>query len=187
MDFVMNGTQPPRNGNRDPYMAPHGVFRSQGDDRWVSIVVRNDDEWRKMCTVMSKPELANDSRFATLAARKENEDALEAVVTSWTESCSAEEATQKLQQVGVPSYPSLDGRDMLANPQAESRGFFVELPHPEVGVRRHLGIPWHMSHTPCKVRRPAPMLGEGTDYVLGDIIGLKKEEIAALREKEVLV
>jgi crotonobetainyl-CoA:carnitine CoA-transferase CaiB-like acyl-CoA transferase len=187
MDYVMNKTQPPRNGNRDPYMAPHGVFRSRGEDRWVSIAVRTDDEWRKMCAVMGHAELAHDSRFATLAARKENEDALEAVVTSWTESCSAEEATQRLQQAGIPSYPSLDGRDMITNPQAEARGFFVELPHPEVGVRRHLGIPWQMSHTPCEIRRPAPLLGQDTDYVLEHILGLRGEEIANLREKEVLV
>lgn len=187
MDFVMNGEQPPRNGNRDPYMAPHGVFRSKGEDRWVSIAVRTDDEWRKLCTVMGKPELASAPRFATLAARKENEDALEEIVTAWTRERSAEEATQQLQQAGIPSYPSLDGRDMLANPQAEARGFFVELPHPEVGVRRHLGIPWKMSHTPCEIRRPAPLLGQDTDYVLEQVLGLRGEEIVSLREKEVLV
>ena len=93
----------------------------------------------------------------------------------------------ELQQAGIPSYPSLNGRDMLANPQAEARGFFVELPHPEVGTRRHLGIPWKMSRTPCEVRRPAPVLGQDTDYVLEQIVGLSREEVAALRAKEVLV
>ncbi|MBI3246559.1 MAG: CoA transferase [Deltaproteobacteria bacterium] len=187
MDYVMNKTQPPCNGNRDPYMAPHGVFRCKGDDRWVSLAARDDDEWRRLCTVMGKPALASDPQFATLVARKENEDALEAEVTAWTHERSAEEATQQLQQAGIPSYPSLDGRDLLANPQAEARGFFVEFEHPEVGTRRHLGIPWHMSHTPCEVRRPAPMLGEATEYVLEQIIGLTHEEVAVLREKNVLV
>lgn len=187
MEFAMNGTQPPRNGNRDPYLAPHGVFRAKGNDRWISIAVRNDDEWRKLCGVMGKPELATDSRFAMLAARKENEDVLEAVVTAWTQEHAPEEATQKLQDAGIPSYPSLDGRDMLANPQAEARGFFVELPHPEVGTRRHLGIPWRMSHTPCEIRCAAPVLGQDTDYVLEQIIGLKKDEVASLKEKAVLV
>jgi crotonobetainyl-CoA:carnitine CoA-transferase CaiB-like acyl-CoA transferase len=187
MDFAMNGTQPPRNGNRDPYMAPHGVFRARGDDRWVSITVRNDDEWRKLCNVMGRPELAADSRFVTLAARKQNEDALEAIVTAWTQERPPEEATQKLQDAGIPSYPSLDGRDMLANPQAEAHGFFVEFDHPEVGRRRHLGIPWQMSRTPTKIQRPAPMLGEATDYVLTEIIGLSREEVASLRKKEVLI
>ncbi len=187
MEYVMNKTQPPRNGNRDPYMAPHGVFRCQGDDRWVSIVVRDDAEWQRLCAVMGKPELASNAQFATLAARKENEDALEATVTAWTRGRSAEEATQQLQQAGIPSYPSLDGRDLLANPQAAAREFFVEFEHPEVGKRRHLGIPWRMSETPCTVQRPAPMLGEATEYVLEQIVGLSHAEVVALREKNVLV
>ena len=84
MDYAMNGTQPPRNGNRDPYMAPHGVFRCKGEDRWVSIVVGNEEEWQRFCKAIGQPALATDVRFATLAARKENEDALEQIVTTWT-------------------------------------------------------------------------------------------------------
>jgi crotonobetainyl-CoA:carnitine CoA-transferase CaiB-like acyl-CoA transferase len=186
MDYVMNGTQPPRMGNRDPYMAPHGVFRCQGEDRWVSIVARNDAEWQKMCTAMGQPGLAVDARFSTLAARKENEDSLEQYVTTWTQGRSVEEVTQVLQQVGVPAYPSLDGKDMLANPHVAARGFFVELEHPEVGKRRHLGVPWKMSHTPCEIRRPAPCLGQDTNYVLEEILGLSREEIASLKNSEIL-
>ncbi len=187
MDFVMNGTQPPRLGNRDPHMAPHGVFRCQGEDRWVSIVVGSDKEWQQLCVAMDQPDLAKDPRFATLAARKENEDSLEQLITVWTQERSAEEVTHGLQQAGVAAYPALDGRDMLANPQVEARGFFVELEHPEAGKRRHFGIPWKMSRTPCEVRRPAPCLGQDTEYVLAEILGLSRDEISALREREVLV
>ncbi len=187
MEYTMNGTQPPRLGNRDPYMAPHGVFCCRGEDRWVSIAVRNDEEWRRMCAVMGRTELATDPRFAVLAARKENEDTLEEIITAWTQERSADEVTRSLQQVGIAAYPSLDGKDMLANPQVAARGFFVELEHPEVGKRRHLGIPWKMSRTPCEVRRPAPCLGQDTDYVLGDILGLSREDISSLRAKEVLL
>lgn len=187
MEFVMNGTQPPRNGNRDPYMAPHGVFRCRGADRWVSIAVESDEEWQRMCAAMGQAALAADARFATLAARKEHEDDLEHLVTAWTQERSADEVTRCLQQVGVAAYPSLDGKDLLANPHVAARGFFVELEHPEVGKRRHLGISWKMSRTPCEVHRPAPCLGQDTDYVLGEILGLSGDEISSLREREVLV
>ncbi len=187
MEYAMNGTQPERNGSRDPYMAPHGVFRCKGNDRWISLAVRNEEEWQRFCAVVGQPGLAADPRFKTLAARKENENALEQVVNTWTQEWSAEEATQRLQQAGIPSYPSLDGKDMLANPHVTARGFFVELEHPEVGKRRHLGIPWKMSRTPCGVRRPAPCLGQDTDYVLEEILGLSRGEIASLKENEVLV
>ena len=186
MDYSMNGTQPERMGNRDPHMAPHGVFRSKGDDRWVSLSVRDETEWQRLCEVMGQPELGSDARFATLTARKENEAALEEIVTAWTQEISAAEATQNLQQVGIPAYPSLDAIDMVNNPHVGARDYFVELEHPEVGTRRHMGIPWTMSRTPCEIRRPAPCLGQDTDAVLTDIVGLSQDEIAALRAKDIL-
>lgn len=187
MEYAMNGTQPERNGSRDPYMAPHGVFRSQGNDRWVSLAVRDEQEWQRFCNVIGQPGLATDARFKTLAARKENEDALEQIVTAWTQERSADETTQRLQQAGIPSYPSIDGKDMLANPHVIARKNFVELEHPEVGKRRHIGIPWKMSRTPCEITRPAPCMGQDTDYVLERILGLEHAEIAALRSRDVLV
>lgn len=187
MEYAMNGTQPERNGSRDSYMAPHGVFRSKGNDRWVSLAVRDEGEWQRFCRVIGQPGLATDGRFKTLAARKENEDALEQLVNAWTQERSAEDVTQRLQQAGIPSYPSLNGKDMLANPQVTARQTFVELEHPEVGKRRHAGIPWKMSGTPCEVKRPAPCMGQDTDYVLEQVLGLGKAEIFALRSRDVLV
>ncbi len=186
MDYSMNGTQPERMGNRDPHMAPHGVFRSKGDDRWVSLSVRDEAEWQRLCEVMGQPELSADTRFASLAARKENEAALEAIVTTWTQERTADEATQALQNAGIPAYPALDALDMVNSPHVGARDYFVELEHPEVGTRRHMGIPWSMSRTPCEIRRPAPCLGQDTDAVLTDIVGLSQDEIAALREKDIL-
>ena len=186
MDYSMNSTQPERMGNRDPHMAPHGVFRSKGDDRWVSLSVRDEAEWQRLCEVMGQPELILDARFASLAARKENEAALEAVVTAWTQERTADEATQALQNAGIPAYPALDALDMVNSPHVGARDYFVELEHPEVGTRRHMGIPWTMSRTPCEIRRPAPCLGQDTDAVLTDIVGLSQDEIAALRERDIL-
>ena len=186
MDYSMNGTQPERMGNRDPHMAPHGVFRSKGDDRWVSLSVRDEAEWQRLCAIMGQPELSSDARFASLAARKENEAALEEIVTAWTQERTADEATQALQKVGIPAYPSLDAIDMINNPHVGARDYFVELEHPEVGARRHMGIPWTMSRTPCEIRRPAPCLGQDTEAVLTDIVGLSQSEIAALRAKDIL-
>ena len=186
MDYTMNGNQPPRMGNRDPYMAPHGVFRSQGDDAWVSIVVGTEDEWRQCCTAIGQPGLADDPRFASAADRKANEDELEQIVTAWTQERTAQQATETLQAVGVAAYPALNGREMLTDPQVEARDTYVEHDHPEIGVRRHLGIPWKMSHTPCEVWRHAPVFGQDNDYVLTEVLGLSPAEVTGLKEKEVL-
>jgi benzylsuccinate CoA-transferase BbsF subunit len=167
-------------------MAPHGLFRCQGDDRWVSIAVADEDEWRRLCQGMGRPDLATDPRFATLADRKQHEDALEELIGAWTVTLTAEEATKRLQTVGVAAFPALTNKDLAMDQHLDSRGFFVELPHPEVGVRQHAGIPWVFSDTPCQVQRPAPCLGQDTDEVMQRVLGYSTEEIAALKERGVL-
>jgi benzylsuccinate CoA-transferase BbsF subunit len=186
MDAVMNGVAPERNGNRDPLMAPHGIFRAAGDDRWIALAIRSDDEWRRLATAMDEPEAADDARFTTLAARKANEDALEALVTTWTAARSPEDVTALLQRVGIAAFPAMSNRDLFDDSHLRARGFFVELEHPEVGMRRHLGIPWRMSGTPCAVERPAPCIGEGTDYVLGEILGLDAATRDDLRARRIV-
>jgi crotonobetainyl-CoA:carnitine CoA-transferase CaiB-like acyl-CoA transferase len=186
MAQVMNGAQPPRIGNRDPHMAPHGLFRCQGEDRWISLVVANDEEWQRFCSAMGRPELATDQRFATVATRKHNEDELEKLVTAWTETLSAEDATNKLQTAGVAAFPVLTNKELAEDQHLRSRGFFVEQPHPEVGVRRHAGLPWIFSDTPCQVRSPAPCLGQDTDDVMHRVLGYTSEDISAFKARNVL-
>jgi benzylsuccinate CoA-transferase BbsF subunit len=181
----MNGTQPERDGNRDAHMAPHGVFRSAGKDRWVSLAVRTDDEWRRLCTVIGQPELAQDTRFLTLDNRKQHEDALDTIVTEWTTSRTPEEATAQLQAAGIPSAPAMTNKDLSSDSHLNSRPIFVYNDHPEIGAKQHVGIPWQFSKTPLPVRA-APTLGQDTDYVLRDILGYKDTEIATLRARDVL-
>lgn len=186
MAQTMNGSQPSRIGNRDPYMSPHGLFHCLGDDRWVSIAVANEDEWQRLCAGMGRPQLATDPRFASLTVRKQNEDALEELITAWTETLSAEEVTAKLQTAGVAAFPALTNKELAEDTHLRDRGFFVELPHPEVGVRRHAGVPWVFSETPCQVRRSAPCLGQDTDEVMQRVLGYSVEEIAKLKANGVL-
>ena len=186
LDCTMNGRQPPRDGNRDPHMAPHGVFRAGGDDRWIAIAVEDDAAWARLARAMGRPDLAADARFATLVARKRNEDEVEAVVTEWTRERTPEDATALLQAAGVPALTAASNRDLAEDTHLAARGFFVDLPHPEVGVRRHAGIPWRMSASECRVARPAPCLGADTDAVLRDVCGYDADAIARLRAGDVL-
>jgi len=186
MAHAMNGESLPRIGNRDPLMAPHGLFRCQGEDRWVSIVVANEDEWLRFCQGIGQPALAKDPQFATAAQRKANEDALDTLITEWTTTLTAEEATRRLQAVGVAAFPTVTNKELAEDAHLHSREFFVEQPHPEVGARRHAGVPWVFSDTPCHVRRPAPCLGQDTDEVMQRVLGYSVEDLAALRSKGVL-
>jgi crotonobetainyl-CoA:carnitine CoA-transferase CaiB-like acyl-CoA transferase len=175
----MNGTEPPRDGNRDPHMAPHGVFRSAGEDRWVSIAVGSDEEWRSLVAVIGDGELSS-ARYATLADRKRHEDEIEARLTRWTTTLSADEVTRRLQAAGVAAFPTMTNQDLAEDPHLNGRGFFVDVPHPEVGKRHHAGIPWKLSKTPCAVTAPAPCLGEHSREVLSDVLGYSEVEIEAL-------
>ena len=191
LECTMNGREPERNGNRDPHMAPHGIFKCQDlpekvldmtIDRWVAIVCEDDAQWARLAAAMGKQELANDARFRTLAARKANEDELEAIVTQWTLPQKFDEAAKKLQAAGVTAAPCADNKYLCdEDPHMKQRDYWVELPHPEVGIKRHAGIPWRMSETPSGVRSAAPCLGQHTDETLARL-GYGTAEIESLRK-----
>jgi len=187
MAWTMTATQPARDGNRDPHMAPHGVFRADGDDRWVAIAVEDDAAWSRLAALLGRPELAADARYATVVARKRHEDDVEALLARWTSTRSPAQATTELQEAGIAAFTAATNRDIADDPHLAARGFFVEYAHPEVGVRRHLGVPWRMSRSDCRVRQPAPCLGADTDAVLREVCGFTPAEIAALRDADVLV
>ncbi len=185
MDFALNGTQPARMGNRDPWMAPHGAFRCAGEDAWIAIACADDAEWRALARAID-PDLLEDPRFVDLAARRRNEDALEACIAGWTRTQDAHALAIRLQAVGVPAYPSLSAPELVQDPQLAARGFFERLEHAEVGRRTHAGIPWLLTHGRNGVRSPAPLLGADTESVLRDLLGHSPEEIARLTEDKIL-
>lgn len=186
MDYAMNGTQPPRMGNRDPIMAPHNCFRCAGQDEWVAISCASDADWQSLCRVMGQEQLLTDERFSTAKARKANEDALEQIVTAWTSTQEKWTVAHRLQADGIAAYPTLSSQGMLEDPQLNERGFFVRLPHAEVGAQAHAGMPWKFTNAPNGVRAPAPLLGQDTDSVLHDLLGYSTDEIAQMKETKVL-
>lgn len=186
LEQSLTGAQPPRAGNRDPHMAPHGIFRCAGDQRWVAIAVRDDAEWRRFAACIGAEELGVDPRFATLAARKANEDALEALVSGWTRPLPDDEVVARLQAARIPAAVAMTNRDIAEDADLQRSGFHVYRDHAEVGRLLHLGIPWQMSDTPCSVQRAAPCLGEHTDDVLRRVVGYDDARIESLRAAGVL-
>ena len=186
MEYAMNGNEPTRRGNRDIHMAPHNCFRCAGEDEWVSIVCGTDEEWQALCQVMGDAMLVMDARFQTARDRRANEDELEKLITAWTEKRDKWEVTKTLQAVGVAAFPSMNSKDLADDPHLNERGFFAELPHDEVGIRKHTGIPWVLTESPNGVQTQAPLLGQHTDQVMREVLGYSDEQIAKLKEQEVL-
>lgn len=180
LDYTVNGRVAARMGNRCPYGAPHGVFRCQGEDRWVAIAVFKDEEWSGFCNVIGKPEWREDPRFATFVARKKNEDELERLIEEWTMKHTSEDVMKMLQAAGVSAGVVETFEDMYDKDlQLRHRKAFPTVEHPETGKQIHRAPSYQMSKTP-PVLGPGPMLGEHNNYVLKEIVGLSDDEIAGL-------
>jgi benzylsuccinate CoA-transferase BbsF subunit len=137
LDYQVNGTVMARNGNRLPTAAPHGVFPCQGSDRWVAISIMDEEQWQKFCQVIGNPALAQDPKYADLAARKKNETELEKLVSAWTMQHTDADIERMLQKVGVPANMVEKPSDIYKDPQLAHRGYFTPLEHPFMGNQKY--------------------------------------------------
>jgi benzylsuccinate CoA-transferase BbsF subunit len=204
MATQVTGHPPAPLGNRDDRWAPHNCYRCTGPDDWVTIACTTDDEWRALAAVMDRAadpadptadpagptadpaDPAIDPRFVTGETRKAHEDALDSLVAAWTATRDKWDVTRRLQARGVPAFPSLSPRELAHDPHLADRGFLERLEHPVVGRRLHAGIPWLMADSPNGVRHAAPTMGQHSEEVLRELLGLDADEVAALRANGVL-
>ena len=163
-------------GNACEDAAPHGIFRCKGEDRWCAIAVFNDKEWAAFCTVTGHPEWARDPRFSTLRKRKENEEELNKQVGEYTIQHTAEDVMRQMQEAGIAAGVVQNAKDIYEDPQLRHRNFFWVMNHKEMGEFTHLGEPAVLSKTPAKPRMPAPCLGEHTEQVCKEFLGMGDEE-----------
>ena len=184
LDYAYNGRRTRRIGNRHESMCPHGCYACLGDDRWVTLAVRDDRDWSAFCEVLEQPTLAADPRFSNSLARQQHQDQLDSIITQWTSTRSPYEVMELLQAKGVPAGPVLDARQMLADPQFRSRGFFESVQHPPetgLGQREYIGRGWKLSGADVTTAGPGPLLGEANEYTLGDLLGLDAHELDRLK------
>lgn len=202
LDFTVNGRRyrrpgnPPANHADHPRVAPHNAYRCAGevvvgdgrkDGRWCAIACYTEDQWRALCRVMAQPGLAADSRFATNLDRLKHQDQLDALIDSWTRDKDARQLMHTLQAAGVPAGMVQNARDKVEDdPHLKARNFIVEADHPVLGTRKFEGIPIHLSETPGKVWRGAPLLGEHSSQVLQELLGLDDSAVAGLEAEGVI-
>lgn len=182
VDYSMNGQERPPLGNRHPFLAPHNRYPCGGEDRWVVISCENDDQFRELCRIIQQPDLATDERFATNAARKANEDALDAILGAWTAQRGHYEVMHLLQHAGVPAGAVLTIPELVADPHLRSRDAWVQHTHPDAGTWEMEAPTWKLSRTPGHIRMPAPGFGQHNSYVLRDLLGLPEDRISELYE-----
>jgi crotonobetainyl-CoA:carnitine CoA-transferase CaiB-like acyl-CoA transferase len=185
--YTMTGRSPERLGNHHPLYAPHNIYRCRGEDRWVTITVTNDDEWRALCQVLGQPDLARDERFADPVTRWKNQDGLDHIIEAWTCERDHDEVMHLLQKQGVIAAAVLDVKEMLEDPQLRARDFYVTIDQPEVGPRPYPGLPIKFSRGARTHWGPCPDLGEHNHWLLQDLLGYDPAQVRDLAEAGIIV
>ena len=171
--------------------APHGAYRCAGEDNWIAVSIQSDAQWRALLEEMGSPAWARDGRLATAAGRKQCEDELDAKLTEYTVRQDRYDLMNRLQVRAIPAGVVQRAADRFdRDPQLKARGYYVDLPHSEIGTWPIEGFPAKLSASPAYVGgltgRASPKLGEDNEFVYRGILGLGADELATLREEDVI-
>jgi len=176
LDYELDGIIGSRMGNRSTRAVPHGAFACEGEDRWVAIACWTDDEWARLSGILGFDDLS----LATLDARLDRIDEVEAAVEAWTSTRPREEVADLLQAAHIEAVPVQDFADVHDDPQVRHREHFVPLTHPYMGDGLYERTGSRLGNLPHGYDRSGPTLGQDNDWVLGDLLGLSPEECKRL-------
>jgi len=186
LNYLTSGRVPHRLGNEHANIVPYKVLPC-ADGHFI-LAVGNDAQYRRFCSFAGVPELADDARFATNAARVRNREALYDLLPEITRRKTRAAWLDGLERLGVPSGPVNTLDQVFADPQVQHRGMRLTLPYEgaEDGRVDLIANPIKLSATPVDYRRPPPRLGQHTEEVLRGLLGMEPDEIARLRDAGVV-
>jgi formyl-CoA transferase len=186
-DTYATGKPVPRQGNRSLNAAPSNIYRCRpfGPNDYVFIHIATVEMWKSLTTIVGRPELGDDPRYADRRDRVQFVDELDDMIEAWTEKRTKHEALEILAGAGIPCGAVLDSNEVLADKHLRQRGFIVELEHPRRGSYPMPANPVRLSDSPTDVVR-APLLGEHNAEIYGKLLGLGGAELEALRKEGVI-
>ncbi|WP_038214702.1 CaiB/BaiF CoA transferase family protein [Xenophilus azovorans] len=185
MEALLLGDDPPKYGNAHPSIVPYGVFDAA--DGPLVITVGNNAQFQRFCTeAIERPDLAADERFATNTGRSQNRHALLPELRAELARRPRELLLQRLTAAGIPCGEVLGLLEALQSRRSAEAGLLAELPNPEVGRVQVLAPPYRIDGRRMPVRAAPPLLSQDTDRVLGGLLGMDAQAIAALRQDGVL-
>jgi crotonobetainyl-CoA:carnitine CoA-transferase CaiB-like acyl-CoA transferase len=182
--YLLAGQVPARLGNRHPSLAPYETFEAQ--DGHVIVGVGNDALWRAFCAAAERDDLAADPRFETNPLRVRNYDALREVLAPLLRARTVADWLARLEKAGVPCGRVRTVAEALDSEQVRARGLLLDVTHPKLGPGRYLGSPIHLGGAGRGSRRPPPLLGEHTQEVLAERLGMSAAEVEELRRQGVV-
>jgi len=184
MNYLTTGVAPKRMGNAHPNIVPYQDFPTADGD--IILTIGNDGQFRKFAEVAGHPEWAADPRFASNKARVAHRKALVPLIRQVTVFRTTAEWVAVLEQAGVPCGPINDLAQVFADPHVQARGLRVDLAHPLAGSVPQVASPIRLSESPVQYRKAPPLLGEHSEQVLQQLLGLSPEQIATLRQTRVI-
>jgi crotonobetainyl-CoA:carnitine CoA-transferase CaiB-like acyl-CoA transferase len=185
LEYEKTGVVREPTGTRLPRIAPSNVYRSK-DGRWVVVAANHDTLWRRLATLMGRPELGEDPRFSTHHARGENEDLLDEIIGSWAAQYTAAELDRIVNEAGVVCAPVFSAAEVYEDPYFAERELLIRYEDTVHGMVTAPGIVPKLVSTPGRVRSPAPWtVGMDTDAVLAEV-GVEGEELEQLRKDGVV-
>jgi len=183
-NVLVSGRGGGRYGNGHASVVPYTTY--QAKDAMMALAIGNDTQFAKCAAVLGHPEWASDERFATNRARVAHRDLIDGGIAEALAADTADMWIAKLQAVGVPCGRINSVAEAFADEQTEARQMIETVVHPTIGDLRLTGMPYKFSGTPAAVRRPPPLLGEHTEEILREEVGLDAAAIEALRRDGVV-
>ena len=183
-NYLVSGKDARRFGNGHPNVVPYTTYATA--DGMIAIAVGNDGQFARFSEAVGHPEWAGDARFTRNPARVANREALDSLISAALKAENTAAWIARLRAVGVPCGPINSVAGALNDPHTLARGMVHTVNHPSAGELKLVGIPFRMNGTPPSVRRPPPLLGEHTDEVFGEELGLGGGRLAQLRAAKVI-
>jgi crotonobetainyl-CoA:carnitine CoA-transferase CaiB-like acyl-CoA transferase len=180
MNYLTTGLAPRRLGNAHPNIVPYQVFAA--GDGHIIVAVGNENQYRQLCEVAGRPQLANDKRFASNEERVKHREEIGRLLGEVFRTRSMREWLNALERAGVPCGPINTLDEAFADAQVLARGMRIDLPHPTLGLVPSVANPIKYSATPISYGLAPPTLGADTDEVLQNVLGITAAEIARLRQ-----
>ncbi|MFZ7125333.1 MAG: CaiB/BaiF CoA transferase family protein [Desulfobacterales bacterium] len=184
-NYLVSGQNPTRFGNAHPNIVPYEPFLTR-DGAYIALAVGNDLQWQKFCELAGLEDLAHDPRFATNPMRVKYRKELIPMVAEAMLRRPSQEWLTELNRLRIPCGPINTLDKVFSDPQVQFRDMVADVPHPTAGTVKMVASPMKMSQTPCEIRRHPPLLGEHTDEILRERLGLNVEEIQRLRQEGIL-
>ena len=176
----LQGTQPLPTGSTHPAMAPHGIFPASGDDRWLSIAVRDDRDWVALSALAGEQAWMGNPDYASIGKRVANRAALDPMLATWTATQDRDSLVAALRDTGVPAAPVNDIDAFFADSQLAARNMIDTVELPGLGEEVLFRAPWNISDSDIAMGTRGPVVGEHNERILRDILGLSADEFARL-------